>query len=281
MKHFPPSPPSLEIGEELQIDPCTRFTSVFSGELESEPVIVKKIGLLAFDAVGEMADPEKIVSSYAEEFQKLQALSHHHVLSMKGAFYSEALQGLLVVLEGARKSLRSFLISGHDEVSYETQLQLSLGLILGVDFLHSCNPPATHGNLNDETVVLTEEDVLKIDLGESILHVDHANMSPEVLRYLPPEAFTHTYAAQVATDVFSLGVLLLQIATQRAPSVERDRAGLIPELDRRMDDLEKLDDRHPLKPIILQCLQQYPRDRPSVALLLLQVQSLIDSQKVS
>lgn len=282
-KYFPPTPPSLEIGEELPFFPYTTFSSVFSGELEGEPVMVKKISYLAFEGDSEVENPEQVVSTFVEKFQSLQALKHPHVLPMKGAFYDEGSKKLIVVMERAKESLRLYLKSGQGAISYQTQLQVSLELILGLLFLHSCNPPITHGSLNDVNVVLTEEGIAKIDLGDSTLKVNPVNMLqllPEGLQYLPPEASTHIYKAEEATDVFSLGVLLLQIATQKTPSVERDGVGLTPEPERRVDDLEELGDQHPLKAIILQCLQHFPRDRPKVALLSSQVQSLIDSEEV-
>ena len=279
-RHFPPVPPSLVAGEKLPFSPYTAFSSVFSGELEGEPVMVKKVSSRAFEANCEVKDPETLVGTLAEEFQTLQALHHPQVLSLKGAFYDETAKNLIIVMEEAKESLGLFLKAGQGEIPYQTQLQISLELVLGLQFLHSCNPPIICGNLNDVNVALTEEGTAKIDLGDIALKVNPANMLPEGLRYLPPEAFSHIYKAEEATDVFSLGVLLLQIATQQAPYVEHDGVGLTPEPERRVDDLAELDDQHPLKLIILPCIQHFPRDRPRVALLCSQVLSLIDSKEV-
>ena len=64
-------------------------------------------------------------------------------------------------------------------------------------------------------------------------------------------------------DIFSLGVLMLQVATQDPPS-----CGLVmregqPEVERRAADLSRLPANHPLRPLILQCLQDDPAKRPS------------------
>ena len=278
-KHFPPVPPSLEIGEKLPFAPYTAFSSVFSGDLEGEPVMVKKISYLAFEANYETKHLETVVSTFAEEFETFQALKNPQVLSLKGAFYDEASKKLIIVMERAKESLSLYLKAGQGELSYQTHLQISLELVLGLQFLHGCNPPIIHGNLNDVNVVLTEKGKVKIDLGDSVLKVNPANMLPEGLQYLPPEAFTHICKTEEATDVFSLGVLLLQIATQQAPYVQRENVGLTPEPERRADELRELDDQHPLKPVILPCLQHFPRDRPRATLLCSQVQSLIDSEQ--
>ena len=282
-KHFPSIPPSLEIGEELPFTPYSTFSTVYYGTLEGEPVMVKTISHLAFEATGEIEDPETVVSTFAEEFQTLQALNHPQVLSLKEAFHDKASKQLIVVIERAKESLGSYLKEGQGEMSYQTQLQICSELIGGLLFLYGCNPPIVHGNLNDANVMMTEEGMVKIDIGDSMLKCNPVNMLhllPEGLRYLPSEAFARGHTTEEETDVFSVGVLLLQIATQKAPCVEHDGVGLTPEAERRSEDLGELDDQHPLKPIILQCLQHFPRDRPKVALLCSQVQSLIDSEEV-
>ena len=282
-KHFPSIPPSLEIGEKLPFTPYSTFSTVYSGTLEGEPVMVKTISHLAFEANCEVEDPETVVSTFAEEFRTLQALNHPQVLSLKEAFHDKASKRLIVVMERAKESLGSYLKAGQGETSYQTQLQICSELIRGLHFLYGRNPPIVHGNLNDANVMMTEEDMVKIDIGDSMLKCNPVNMLhllPEGLQYLPSEAFTRGHTAEEETDVFSLGVLFLQIATQKAPCVEHDGVGLTPEAERRSDDLGELDDHHPLKPIILQCLQHFPRDRPKVALLCSQVQPLIDSEEV-
>ena len=282
-KHFPPIPPSLDIGEKLPFAPDTTFSTVFSGTLEGEPVMVKTISHLAFEANSEVEDPETLVSTFAAEFRTLQALNHPQVLSLKEAFHDKASKQLIVVMERAKESLGSYLKAGQGETSYQMQLQICSKLIGGLNFLYNCNPPIVHGNLNDVNVLMTGEGIVKIDIGDSMLKCNRVNMLhflPEGLRYLPSEAFTRGHITEEKTDVFSLGVLLLQIASQKAPCIEHDGVGLTPEAEECSDDPGELDDQHPLKPIILQCLQHFPRDRPKMALLCSQVQSLIDSEEV-
>ena len=282
-KHFPSIPPSLAIGEEFPFAPYTTFSTVYSGTLEGEPVMVKTIAHLAFEANCEEEDPETVVSTFAEEFRTLQALNHPQVLSLKEAFHDKASKRLIVVMERAKESLGSYLKAGQGETSYQTQLQICSELTRGLLFLYGRNPPIVHGNLNDANVMMTEEGIVKIDIIDSVLKCNPVNMLhllPEGLRYLPSEAFTRGHTAEEESDVFSLGVLLLQIATQKAPCVEHDGLGLTPEAEQCSDDPGELDDQHPLKPIILQCLQPFPTDRPKLALLCSQVQSMIDSEEV-
>ena len=63
-------------------------------------------------------------------------------------------------------------------------------------------------------------------------------------------------------DVFSLGVLMLEIATQYLFLPGTSGIGTTPEIQRHAEDLSQLPEDHPLKPIILQCLRDDPGERP-------------------
>ena len=80
--------------------------------------------------------------------------------------------------------------------------------------------------------------------------------------YIPPEALAPIAHYNDKIDIFSLSVLMLEIATQHPPSCGLSGIGRIPEIDRRGNDLSFLPEDHPLKPIILQCLRDDPGERP-------------------
>ena len=62
------------------------------------------------------------------------------------------------------------------------------------------------------------------------------------------------------------GVVMTEIATQHPPSVGFENIGIVKEVKRRQSDLSKpVPEDHPLKPIILQCLQDNPVDSPNSA----------------
>ena len=80
---------------------------------------------------------------------------------------------------------------------------------------------------------------------------------------MPPEVLVDKPHFTDKGDIFSLGVLMLQVATQNPPS-----CGLVivkgqPEVERRAADLAMLPADHPLRPLILQCLQNDAEERPS------------------
>ena len=80
---------------------------------------------------------------------------------------------------------------------------------------------------------------------------------------MPPECLVDNPHFTAKGDIFSFGVVMLQVATQHPPSCGLVNIGAIPEVDRREGDLSRLPDDHPLKPTILECLKDDPAERPS------------------
>ena len=87
--------------------------------------------------------------------------------------------------------------------------------------------------------------------------------APGCIPYMPPECLEDRPHFTDKGDVFSLGVVALQVSTQEPPSCGFQGIGTQKEVERRSVDLAKLPADHPLKPAILQCLQDDPAKRPS------------------
>ena len=107
------------------------------------------------------------------------------------------------------------------------------------------------------------------DLGQSKLlengDVYMSTTAPGNVVYMPPEALKSGDSHfSVKVDVFSLGVLMLQIATQCQPTCGLMNIGGVPELERRRGDLSKLPSEHALKPLIELCLKDNYENRPDV-----------------
>ena len=89
--------------------------------------------------------------------------------------------------------------------------------------------------------------------------------APGSVVYMPPEALKSGESHfSVKVDVFSLGVLMLQIATQCQPTCGLVGIGTVPELKRRRGDLSKLSNEHPLKLLIELCLKDDYKKRPDI-----------------
>ena len=118
-------------------------------------------------------------------------------------------------------------------------------------------------------MLLTETGIVKIaDFGQSKLIKNYKDLlestQPGAMSYMPPEALKEETSYTAKVDSFSLGVLMLEICTQTAASCGPMRVNDEIEVKHRKEDLRLLDDAHPLKPLIVWCLQ-YEELRPTVA----------------
>ena len=88
--------------------------------------------------------------------------------------------------------------------------------------------------------------------------------APGCVIYMPPECLGKHPRFTARSDTFSFGVVMLHIFTQEPPSCGLMNIGGKPEIERRADDLSKLSDDHPLKSLIVACLDDDPNKRPDV-----------------
>ena len=64
-------------------------------------------------------------------------------------------------------------------------------------------------------------------------------------------------------DIFSLGVLMLQMVTCLDPSPSLQGIGIEAEIDRRRDHIKLVSESHPLRTVIISCLENDPDKKPS------------------
>ena len=84
--------------------------------------------------------------------------------------------------------------------------------------------------------------------------------TPGCLAYMPPECLSDTPRFSDKGDTFSFGVVMLEVSTQEPPSFE-----LIEGIRScRAQDLAKLSDYHPLKPLIVHCMDDDRHKRPDM-----------------
>ena len=201
---------------------------------------------------------------------------HTNVVGFIGAFQDRT--GPFLVMEKMSQNLHKFLEANRGALKPQQQLRLCLDIATGLAFLHSQNPPLVHRDLTSRNVLLDESRRAKIgDLGQSKLRTaaHFQTRQPGAVLYMPPEAL-HTHPQYTEkVDIFSFGVLMLEIATQTPPSVGLDGINTIPEEERRSSDLARLAKDHPLKSLIRSCLKNKPGERPDAATLLEELQEVL------
>ena len=229
---------------------------VYQEKLESRLVAVKKIHDLLISDRDPQLNP--IVAQFRCEYEILRAAKHQHIVECIDLF-SEG-KDVLLVMELMDQTLEEFL-SANKCLPVAKQLEICLKLANGLHFLHQHDPQILHRDLNANNVLLNKDgDIVKIsDFGQAKFRpTDKKFLStrqPGCVPYMPPESLCAKPRFNHKGDVFSLGVVMLQIATQASPSCGFVGICVQPEMERRADDLALLPEDHVLRPLILQCLQ--------------------------
>ena len=258
---FPPKPGTLTIGREIN-----RGTSgtVYDGELNGQPVAVKKVHKLLLEAEG---TDENLISSFHRECQLLEKANHPNIVKFYGAYHDEETGKPIFVIERMKENLREYLLRNKEKLSRQKTIEICLSIVRGLRYLHSLPQPIVHGELNDKNIMITEDGAVKIgDLGQSRLKDHNAvyfnSLGPGAITYMPPEVLRQDCRYNEKIDTFSVGVLMLEVATQQSPVVSPVNIGSMKEVLRRDDDLSKLPQDHPLKPLVTLCLEDDSKKRP-------------------
>ncbi len=264
----------LRIGREISRG---AFGTVYSGTLGGKPVAVKEIHRLLLEYASEnQEDLEVVLSGFRYECELLETAKHDNVVEFLGVFNRDG--RTLLVMERMEGTLDTFLRENRGNLSQKRQIEICEQIVSGLLFLHQHDPQILHRDLTAKNVLMNREDsVVKItDLGQAKFRPSSisylSTMVPGCVLYMPPEClveFANDRGSNARArftdkgDIFSLGVLMLQVATQVQPSCGYVIVRGQREVDRRAADLAKLPPDHPLWPLILQCLEDYPNERPS------------------
>ena len=263
-----PGAEGLEIGECISKGD---YQSVYRGTYHSRPVAVKKISDILVNR--ESADLEKAVEDLKRECDILRAAEDPHIVEFIGVFNDETQEGgVLLVMELMDQTLETFLKDNRGNLSKEKQVDICQQIASGLRYLHHQDPQILHRDLKPSNILLDEDGrIAKIgDFGQAKFRPSDiqylTTTQPGTVLYMPPEALRDKETRFTDKgDVFSLGVVMLEVATQEPPSCSMFGIGTVSEVDRRVKDLSKVPDDHQnLKALIRACLKDDPNERPTI-----------------
>ena len=221
-------------------------------------------------------------ASYLRKFQEechlLSLARHPNVVQYLATYYDPDTRLPVLLMELCDESLTAFLERSPGPLSYHVQLNICLDIALALVYLHS--NALIHRDLTGNNVLMIAGTRAKItDFGMSKLATGNPRMTaltlcPGNLLYMSPEALDEAKSYTAKLDIFSFGVIVIQILTRQFPNptdrfrivhdprYDEEVRLLVPETERRQAHLQLILDTHSLKPLALQCLKK-EMQRPS------------------
>ncbi|CAL2279127.1 unnamed protein product [Prunus armeniaca] len=221
---------------------------------------------------------------FCREIVLLARLHHRHLVSLRG-FCSEKHERFLMYEYMANGSLKDHLHSSNrTPLTWRTRVQIAIDVANALEYLHFyCDPPLCHRDIKSSNILLDESFRAKVaDFGLAHASKDGSICFEAVntdIRgtpgYMDPE-YVVTQELTEKSDVYSYGVLLLEIVTARRAIqdnrnlVEWSQKYMASELrlpdlvDPSIRDSVDLDQLQTIMSVVRWCTQKEGRDRPSI-----------------
>ena len=228
---------------------------------------------------------------FVQEHELLQSLRHPNVVQYLGVTLDPQSGLPILLMELLDGNLTDFLEHSDGPIAYHLQVNIWHDIALALTYLHSKH--IIHRDLSGNNVLLIAGSRAKVsDFGMSMLtNVDvtksRLTHCPGNAAYMSPEALIEPPTYSETLDVFSSGVVALQIITRKfpnpSPSMRRHDDSksptgfsvvFVPEVERRKDDINMINPEHPMLPVALGCLNDKEQERPSARQLCCQLVTL-------
>uniref|UniRef100_A0A8C7ZZF0 Interleukin-1 receptor-associated kinase 4 n=1 Tax=Oryzias sinensis TaxID=183150 RepID=A0A8C7ZZF0_9TELE len=210
------------------------FGTVYKGLLDSRLVAVKKLSPM------EDMSLESLQLQFNQEIQTLKVLKHQNLVDMVG-FSSDEQHLCIVYALMANGSLldRLACLDGSPPLSWQLRCCIAEGAARGLEYLHSNHH--VHRDVKSANILLDENFVAKIsDFGLTRASANRTSTTMMTERivgtraYMAPEALRGEVTPK--SDVFSFGVVLLEILSGLPPADEKQEPQFLMDFRYDIDD---------------------------------------------
>ena len=224
------------------------------------------------------------------DLQSVCGLNHPNLVQYLGTYYEPLASNPVLLMEKMDTNLSDFL-RNHQNTRLPITLEVGIchDIALGLHFLHKNG--IRHYNLSSNNVLLLGTLRAKVsDFGLAKLYgTSYARASIDSWPYLAPEMHLNVLKASEKSDVFSLGVCMIQVLTRQPPAptslmeeITSHKATetfkVVPEEIRRCNDIALVDDTHPMLSIALDSIKNDQQSRPSTKILCSTLKQLRNSE---
>ncbi|KAL0921559.1 hypothetical protein M5K25_008644 [Dendrobium thyrsiflorum] len=171
--------------------------------------------------------------------------------------------------------------SGRTSLNWETRISIAQSAARGIGYIHSTSPTASHGNIKSSNIFFNKSHTACVSDNGLAALVNPSSSPSLVSGYRAPELTKFLKISQKA-DVYSFGVLLLELLTGKSPEEGFNLPQLVQEVLREewstdVLDLELLRQQNveemvQLLQIAINCTVRYPDSRPSMQEVMAQIE---------
>ena len=246
-------------------------SDVYLGDYRGTEVAVKKLRLLEAK--------KDYIKEYKREVSSLVLLYHPYLVLLMGAVAEVAEPfNFSIVTEFCKGGNLFELLNKRPNInlSWELRKKILLEIAIGMNYLHTNNPPVLHRDLKSLNILLTDKiekstdttDIKISDFGLSRLYQKSCILTGQLgtCYWMAPEIIVNKrYSTKV--DVYSYGIIIWEVCTRKTPysCMPQERVQFYVSVKKGRPNLKIIPSNTPPKIIQLMqmCWDHEPNNRPS------------------
>ena len=274
------------------------YGAVYKAKCDQLPCAAKILHPILFATRDPAA--RRIVQRFEQECEFLSRIRHTNIIQFLGTSRDPESRLPVLLMELMDESLTSFLERPQDPppLPFHIQVNIAHDVAQALAYLHLNE--ILHRDLSSNNVLLVGSSRAKVtDFGMSKLLGNDPRLTPTfcpgTMVYMSPEALGEPPAYTRKLDIFSSGVLHVQLITRKFPDPGPRQKAIqmgsnspfgettvhlnVSEAERRRSHIDLIDPAHPLLRIALDCLKDKEGQRPTAEQLCSRLAALKESPR--
>ena len=251
------------------------YATVYRAQCDDLPCAAKVLHSDFFDQQDPDPGEPKFILRFVEECKILPSITHPNIVQCFGTYQDPDTDLPVLLMELMDENLTNYLERFTDPLPYHIEISFSYDIALGLSYLHSRG--YVHRDLSSNNVLIMAGIRAKItDFGmcramTGVSRQTRLTLCPGTPAFMPPEALLEPPVYTDKLDIFTLGVVMIQIMSRQYPKPGPAHRQLpssmlhqvIPEEERRSNHIKLIRCDHPMLPLAKQCIQNLEEKRPS------------------